>query len=413
MNRANFLSRNLKEKTTTSPALLLGIDRLVGLQTARILWRHGITVIGTAFDPHKHYCHTRAVKRIDSIELMEKDPELYLQQIIQEFGSRPVIIPCIDECVWWLHDHREIVNNYSKYRIPSRETLELLADKEKFYKYAAEKNLPIPPTYFVRDQTELEEVAKKLNYPVILKPPRKSVKWMRASGDNKVLKVDDANELMRIGPSLMDAVDELILQQWVRGPDAGMHSLYFCLDEYSQPYAMLIAKKIRQWPPDTGVGSLAMEVCEDELLNTGLDIVQKLGYTGPGSVQFKKDEITDKFYIIEVNARPTLNFPLFEACGCEATYALYCNAGSLDMPEELKILRPGAKWICWKTDLASGFVHWKRGDITLWDWIGSIRGHKWSADIQLDDPMPILIEIYQKITRGISKKSIKTLTSKS
>ena len=100
----------------------------------------------------------------------------------------------------------------------------------------------------------------------------------------------------------------MILQSWVRGSDANMHSLYLCLDHQSQPLtSCIVAKKLRQWPPDVGVGALAMQVDEEEVINIGLTILQKVGYVGPGSFQFKQDEISKKFYIIEMNTgRPLL-----------------------------------------------------------------------------------------------------------
>ena len=284
------------------------------------------------------------------------------------------------------------------------DTLNLLADKARFYRYCIEHQLPLPTTRFVMTRDELDQAADEMTFPLILKPPRHSWDWLKATGGAKVFKVDNADTLLKKAPALLPAAGELILQAWVHGSDANMHSLYVCFDHNNEPLtSCVVAQKIRQWPPDVGVGSLSMEVRADDMVKSGLSILQKIGHVGPGNFQFKKDERDGKFYIIEVNpGRPPLGYPLCESCGVEMTYTCYCAAAGLPLPENRTITRPGSKWISWKRDLDSAYTLWKRGDLTVREWLVSLRGHKWSADIHLDDPMPILTWFGRKITGGCS-----------
>ena len=387
------------------PILLLGADCLTGLQTSRILWKQNVPVIGVANDPRSPYCRTRAAVRIVPAAKITNDPRPLLLKLREQYGMRPVVMACTDDFIWWLDEHRDAVREHADFLLSPPKTLHILADKVQLYRYAMEYNLPLPETRFVTCREELMVAAREMTFPLILKPPRRSPDWMKATGGFKVLKVDDAEALVKTGMPLLPIVDELILQAWVRGPDANMHSLYICLDRQSEPRATLVAKKLRQWPPDIGVGCLAVEVCVDEIVTTGLSILKRLGYIGPGSFQFKQDTITKKFYIIEMNTRSALNFPLCEACGVEMTYSCYCAAADLPLPENRTITRPGGKWICWKTDLPSALAHWRRGDLTVREWLTSIRGHKWSADIQWNDPIPLLADMARKITHGLSRRA--------
>jgi D-aspartate ligase len=395
---------------TTPPVVIFGIDCLTGLQAARILWRKNIPVIGVASDPKSPYCRTRAaVKTVPFAELKE-NPHPLLKSLEAQYGARPVALPCTDEFVWWLNDRREDVSKQADFLLPPCGTLRLLADKVQFYRYAIEHKLPLPDTRFVKSVEEIKKAADEMTFPLILKPARHSPEWMAASGGFKVVKVADAAELLRAGPALCAAVGELILQMWVRGPDANMHSLYICMDRQSDPLCCLVAKKLRQWPPDVGSGSLAVEVRADEVVNTGVPILKQLGYVGPGSFQFKQDAVDGKIYIIEMNVgRPALNFSLCEACGVEMIYTCYCAAAGLPLPGNRTVIRPGSKWICWKTDLASAYAHWKRGDLTVLAWLASLRGRKRPAEISLTDPMPMLIDMARKMRRGISASARKIL----
>jgi D-aspartate ligase len=253
-------------------------------------------------------------------------------------------------------------------------------------------------------------VACEVRFPVVIKPPRRTPEWMQATGGFKVLRVDDKATLLRVGSDLLGATDELILQDWVAGGDDCMYSLLVCLDEQSHPAtSCLVAHKIRQWPPDIGVGSLAEEVRADAIVENGLRLLQEQGYVGVGSLQWKRDSDSGKYFIIEMNARFTLGSPLFEACGVEATLSHYSLAAGLPLPECRTISHPGGKWICWKRDLASAYTHWKRGDLSIGDWRRSLRGRKRSADLWLSDPMPMLIDIGRKLRNGLSRSALKTL----
>jgi len=155
-------------------------------------------------------------------------------------------------------------------------------------------------------------------------------------------------------------------------------------------------------PPDIGVGSLSTEVREDELVEIGLRIMQELGYVGTGSLQFKRDERSGDFFIIEMNTRFALGAPLLEASGIAPTLCHYCLAAGLPLPQNRSITQRGRKWICWKRDLASAFVHWRRGDLTIGQWLSSLRGRKRSADLYFRDPMPLLADIGRKLKTAFS-----------
>jgi len=71
----------------------------------------------------------------------------------------------------------------------------------------------------------------------------------------------------------------------------------------------------------------------------------------------------------------------------------------LPLPETRAITRPGSKWICWKTDLASSYAYWKKGELTPRGWMASLRGRKWAADIALNDPLPALADMVKKLSR--------------
>lgn len=394
------------------PVLLLGIDRLLGLQLARILGGHGVPVVGVAMDPGSPYCRTRWAERILDAESFQEDPVRHLAALRSECGARPVVIPCLDEMVWWLDAQREPVAKEADFLLAPSEVLRRLGDKVGFHQAAGEQGLLLPPTRIVSERTGLEAAAREMRFPVVIKPRRRSPEWMARTDGFKVLRVEDPAALLEAAPALLEATDALVLQSWIDGGDECMVSLYVCLDARSQPVVpCLVAHKLRQWPPDVGVGSLVEAVRDDALVEAGLSFLQAAGYVGPGSLQFKRDPGSGLAYAIEMNTRTPLCFPLFEACGVEATLSAYRLAAGLPLPEARQVTRPNGRWISWKRDLASAYVHWRRGELSLRAWLGSLAGPARSADLQLRDPMPTLADLGRKLFRGPSRKARKALES--
>lgn len=383
------------------PVILLGTDCLNGLQTARILWRHNVIVIGIADQRESAYCRTRSAVQTINADSFRKAPRAILETLRETYQTdRFVALACTDEFVWWLNNQRDQLADYLDFMLPPFDSLQLLVDKTRFYRYCNQNNLPLTETRFVTTVQELEAASREMRFPLILKPPLRSPEWMRVTDGLKVVRVDSPDALVDVASPLLSTVDEVILQTWIRGPDSNMHSLYVCMDRQSKTLGCLVLKKIRLWPPDIGVGCSAEEVDVPEVIDIGMPILQTLHYAGPGSLQFKRDEVDGQFYILEMNAgRTVLNYPVCEACGMEIVYTYYCATAGLPLPEERSIVRPRSKWICWKRDIASAHILWKRGDLSIGQWVRSVRGHKWSADLQLDDPMPTVVDLTRKAIR--------------
>ena len=385
-------------KFARETVILVGIDRLLGLQLARILWRQGSDVVGVAVDVNSHYCATRAAKRIVSAEDFLEDPCGALAAIVEATGRRPILIPCTDEFVWWLDANREALAHHADFLLADSESLERLSDKARFCQEAEEAGDPIPPTRIVTSAAELDDAVRVLGFPVIVKPARRSPEWMQATGGAKVLKVEDERGIAERVHPLFAVGIPIVLQAWIPGGDDCMYSVFVCLGRDHEPVmSPLVVQKLRQWPPETGVGCFAEQVDEPALAERAIRLLADRGFVGTGSLQFKRDASTGRFLLIEMNTRFALNFPLCEASGLEAT-RIHCElAAGRRVSSGCRITTPGMKWICWKRDLASAFVYWRRGQLSPARWLRSLAGRKRSADLMLRDPMPQVRDLLGRV----------------
>ena len=161
--------------TDQRPAVvLIGLDNITGLQSARILASRGVRVIGLAANRRHFACRTRACERV--VETAIAGPGLIatLKELAIEFEEPPVLIPCTDAAVLEVSAHRAELEPSYRFVLPDHAVVETLVDKGLFSAFATERGLPIPSTRVLTDRESASQAARQLSYPVIMKPALKS-----------------------------------------------------------------------------------------------------------------------------------------------------------------------------------------------------------------------------------------------
>jgi len=387
----------VKNGTHRPPAVILGLDELVGIQTARILAREGVPLIGVAKRPSEYGCKTRYVKRIVEANTYGDEIVPALVELGKTLGEKAVLIPCIDECVLQVSRHRAALDPYYLYALPSPGVVETLTDKERFFRFALEEKLPIPKTFLISGREEALEAAAGLRYPCILKPSLKSSKWWEALM-KKALIIADREEFIRTYDRVGGLAKVLIAQDWIPGGEGSLFSSNCYYDRGGKPLVTFIARKIRQWPPLTGFTSLGEEVRNDAVLEQSLIIFGKVSYHGLGYLEFKRDEHTGEHLVIEANiGRPTGRSALAEGCGVALLETMYCDVVGLPLPENREQTYRGGKWIQIVNDTRSAWFFWRRGELTVSEWLKSLRGIRVTAIFSWRDPLPFFVDLFSKL----------------
>lgn len=386
-------------------AIIIGLDCITGLQTARILAGHGIPLIGLAKDPNHYCCQTRLCERIIGVNTASEDFIETLEKLGAELDQKAVLFPCTDMSVLTISRHRQRLSNCYHVMLPDPEVVEMLMDKVSFYTYAQKEGLPIPKTFFLKNRSDAEAAADELNFPSIMKPPMKTPTWEKNS-KAKVYKVASREDFLKQYDRCSGWADLLMVQDWIEGNDASLYSCNCYFDAHSEPQVTFIARKLRQWPPETGTSCLGEEVRNDNVLEESIRLFRSVNYRGLGYVEMKRDERTGKEYIIEPNiGRPTGRSAIAEAGDVELLYTMYCDVLGLPLPANRVQKYKGVKWIYLQHDIPSAVHYWKRGELTIRDWGRSIRGVKWDAVFSWSDPAPFMHGMWKSIkTLGTSKK---------
>ena len=381
------------------PAVLVGFDSMQGLPAARVLARHGVPVIGIAANPNNSQTKTNVCREIRFAPT--DDPGLidHLVEFGQNLPAKPVLFPCADTNVLLISRHRNRLEPFFHILLPDSQTVEMLMDKVSFYSYAERTSLPVPKTFYIESDEQLEIAAQELTYPCIFKPRDSAAHLWEEKTIHKAFKVEDAASLRRLYQDYKSYSACFIAQQWIEGKDSDLYSFNGYFDRNSKPLATFIARKIRQWPPETGVSCLGEEVRNDAVLETAIQLFQKVNYQGLGYLEMKYDQTTNQLLIVEPNiGRPTGRGTIAEAGGVDILLTAYRDALGLSLPTNRTQNYQGVKWIHLRKDLQSSLVYWRRGELRLVEWLKSIRGKKAYAVASWRDPLPFIFDCWQAVS---------------
>ncbi|MDE0936239.1 MAG: hypothetical protein OSA89_10010 [Mariniblastus sp.] len=389
----------LPVKTQLPPAVLVGLDSMQGLPAARVLARHGIPVIGIAAHPHNSQTKTNVCREIRFAPTAEPSLIDHLIELGKSLPEKSVLFPCEDTNVLLISQHRNRLEPFFHILLPDSATVEMLMDKVSFYSYAERNSLPVPKTFYISSDDQLEIAARELAYPCVFKPRDSAAHRWENKTIHKAFKVEDSESLKNLYRDYKSYSDCFIAQQWIEGKDSDLYSFNGYFNKKSEPLATFIARKIRQWPPETGVSCLGEEVRNDTVLETAIQLFQKVNYHGLGYLEMKHDPTADQFFIVEPNiGRPTGRGTIAEAGGVEILYTAYCDALGLSLPENRTQSYGGVKWIHLRKDLQSSVAYWRRGELNLVDWLKSVRGKKAYAVASWRDPFPFIYDCWRAIS---------------
>lgn len=396
-------------------AVILGMDEFIGLQTARILHARDVPVIGVAEDPNHYCCRTNAVQEVIEAEFIDDDLLPRLMSLGAQLDEKAVLFPCVDLVVELVSRHQDALRKHFHVALPDNDTVEMLMNKERFCRFALSEDLPIPKTFMITNRDEAQEAAAGSAFPCVVKPTMRSVGWMENIG-TKAFKTWDAQELMRTYDRCAPWADVIIAQEWVDGPETNLYSCNCYYDSGSKLVCTFVARKLRQWPPETGVTSLGEECRDDTVLEMATDLFGRVAYKGLGYVEIKKSAKTGHYRILEANiGRPTGRSALAEFCGVDLVFTMYCEQTGRELPTDRLVQQyRGGKWIQIMTDIQASWYRWRAGELSVSDWVKSLRGKKHYAVFSTSDFRPFarqvtsgLETVLRSIFRGRPRESRK------
>ncbi len=397
MNRRE--RRALLTTSTTPPAVVVGLDNITGLQTARILADRGVPVVGVAADRSHFGARTNACVEVIESPLSGSGLVSTLQALSSRLGRPAVLVPCTDGAVWALSERRDELSNYHL-SLAAHDTVDRLMDKVRFAEHARGAGLSIPRTEVLRERSDAERAAESITFPAVVKPPVKAPTWL-AHTSAKGLPVSNPDEMLATYDRVRDWSPVLLAQEWVEGGEDELYSCNAYFNAEGDALVTFVARKLRQWPPNVGTSASGEECRNDDVAKETLRVFGGVGFQGLAYLEMKRDSRTGQMMIIEPNVgRPTGRSAICEGGGVELVYTAYCDAAGLPLPDARTQQYVGAKWLDLRRDLQAAVVAWRRHELTPRAWARSIRGPKSHAIWSAKDPRPFAVDLVHAVGAG-------------
>jgi predicted ATP-grasp superfamily ATP-dependent carboligase len=392
-------------KARLSDAVVVGFETN-GLGVARALAKERIPVTaiaGSTWDPS---WYTRCTRRV--ITCREWAAECLIETLVALGKQLPRPAPLLmtkDEAVLWVSAHREELRPYFTFALPNDDTVQLLMNKIRFEAYARQQKWPLPASWAVVTKNDIELYADSISFPCVLKVAIKNQNFRRNS-PCKVFKISDREALVRTYELVRQWEPEVLIQEWLSGPD---DRITYCLGYWStdgEPIALFAGRKLRQWPPECG-GTAIAAPAPDEWVDTvrslTTTIMAKLAYAGLGSIEFKMRQDGSPVLIEPTVGRTNYQNEVAALNGVNIPAAAYYDLiGRREQSRQWLHPKPhskGVKLIDQSGDIQAADRYMRSGTLTLEEWRRTRAGPRKFMLFRVDDPMPFLISVMQKVKR--------------
>jgi len=221
-----------------------------------------------------------------------------LVRLASELGCRPVLILTSDESVLAISAARRQIAPLYFIDLAPPPTVEALADKAQFHALAEREGLPVPASRVVGSQSDLDRIGE-LAPPLVLKPADKTLVLIGLV--QRAVRADTIGQARAAAARMLTRSPSLIVQEWVDGPDTEIFFVLFSCDRGGNLIGLFPGRKLVCSPPAVGTTALcvaAPEVAEDLYRHTR-HFVERVGYRGIGSLEFKRDCRSGRLLIIE------------------------------------------------------------------------------------------------------------------
>lgn len=382
-------------------AVVLGGD-YQGLGIVRSLGRHDVPVCVVdderSISRLSRYC--RSCDRVTDLGDEERVVDDLIRLGRQHGWDGWLLYPTRDETVATLSRHRDRLGEF--FRIPTApwQAIRWAWDKRNTHEAAAAAGVPSPRTWQPSSVAELDEIDAEP--PWAIKPAIKEHFFYVTKA--KAWRADSRAELRErferalaiVGPG------EVMVQELIPGGGEQQYA-YGGLYASGRPVATMVVRRRRQHPPDFGRASTYVETIEEpEVESLSERLLSRIGYDGLVELEYKRDPRNGEFKLLDFNARTWGYHTLAPAAGVDFPYLLYRQ--QLGLAVEPQRARPGVRWVRLLTDLPTGLVQIRAGELGLREYARSLRRADVEAVFSRDDPLPGLAELallpYLAVRRG-------------
>src|SRR6266576_1708707 len=300
-----------------------------------------------------------------------------LLRVSENFNTRPILIPTSNVTAVLVQEAAEQLQEAYRFLIPPRGIAGRLSSKRELFFLCREYGHPTPETVFPQSRSEVVQLLKKVAFPIVLKSIDDRVVFGQTNVAVRI--AQSAEKILQYYDTLENQQQQnVMLQEYIPGDADSVWMFNGYFNEKSECLAGFMGRKLRQRPVATGITTLG--IC---LQNTAAEhplraLLSSLGYRGIVDIGCRFDARDGQYKLLDVKPRIGCTFRLFvDPNGRDVVRACYLDLTVQRV--EAEAAQEGRKWLVENQDLMVLPRYLKDGELTVGDWLRSLRGVRETA----------------------------------
>jgi predicted ATP-grasp superfamily ATP-dependent carboligase len=187
----------------------------------------------------------------------------FLEELHGRIGRRAVLIATTDIGTTFVADHAEQLSKWFVFPVQDSGLVRSLCSKKAMYYLAKERNVPTPETAFLSSMGDVERYLTTARFPVVVKPTHSG------PGAFRIRLVQTRCELVEFCESVWQtSTSSVMLQEYIPGDDEMTWVFNGYFDGRGECLVGLTGRKLRNYPPYFGPGSLGVCVHNEQVKQT-------------------------------------------------------------------------------------------------------------------------------------------------
>lgn len=286
------------------------------LSICRSLGKKGISVTCADETPFNlaffsRYCQERTIYPSPL-----RAPQRFAEHLLDYLADHPqdCMIPVKEESLDVMMIYRAEFERLTRLPFPPTSIFQICRDKNKTMALAEQLGIPHPKTVTPSRLDQVNELAKSLTFPVIIKPR------LSCSGLG-IARVQTLSSLYDAYGKVHEQYPFPMIQEEI--PAGEKFDVACLLDENSRPLATFAQKEIRSFPLQDGASTLQESVWRPDLVELTLQFLQKAGWSGIAEAEYMVDPRDGVPKLLEINPRFWGSLQLAIQSGVDFPYLLY------------------------------------------------------------------------------------------
>jgi predicted ATP-grasp superfamily ATP-dependent carboligase len=254
-----------------------------------------------------------------------------LRALAARLPGPAVAVPTDDEAAILLAEHADVLSEHLLLPPVPRDLPRRLASKNGLAALCRAHDVPCPESALVTSPDQLDAVAEKFVFPVVLK---NSDPWIRIAApvvaSSTVVATPDE---LRARAAGWPEGAHVLVQEYLPREQSTDWIAHVCCDARGEAVVSFTGVKVRSWPAHVGMTAYAYTVANPELAALTARFCREIGYAGVADLDWRLDHRDGRYKLLDFNPRVGAQFRLFETdTGIDVVRALHLTLTGRPVP---------------------------------------------------------------------------------